>query len=114
MITLRHYVLDNENRPIVCDDLIAWAQWCETASNRTVGLTDVTSEIRVSTVFLGMDHRFPGRPKGPPILFETLVFGGPLDGQGGRYVSWDDAEAGHKAMVRKVRAAIGQKIETEP
>src|SRR5262245_60327221 len=104
----KHYVLDSENRPVVCDDLIAWAIWFETMSNRTVGLTDVTSGIRVSTIFLGINHRW--HDKGPPVLFETMVFGGPLDGDGGRYVSWDDAEAGHNAMVRRVREAIGQKI----
>jgi hypothetical protein len=65
--------------------------------------------IEVSTVFLGMDHRFSG--KGPPVLFETLVFGGPLDGLMERYCTRDEALAGHQAICLQVAAA---KREAEP
>lgn len=106
---LKHYVLDAENHPIACDDLLAWAQWFENLSNRIVGSTDITSEVSVSTVFLGLNHRF-AIFEGPPLLFETMVFGGSLDGACNHYSSWDDAEIGHKAMVRRVRVAIGQKV----
>jgi hypothetical protein len=34
--------------------------------------------IGISTVFLGLDHRHFG--DGPPLLFETMVFGGSRDG----------------------------------
>jgi hypothetical protein len=54
-------------------------------------------------VFLGLDHRFGG--SGPPLLFETMIFGGPLDEEMWRYSSWDAAEAGHAAAVRKAREA---------
>lgn len=53
-------------------------------------------EVTVSTVFLGLDHRMFG--EGPPILFETLVFGGPNDGRMERYCTWEEAERGHKVM----------------
>lgn len=103
----RHYVLDADNRPIEAD-FVTWAMWFENP-NRHVAYTQVSSEITVSTVFLGLDHRWFG--EGPPIVFESLVFGGPLDGDGGRYASWDDAETGHKMLVAKCRAAIGQKVK---
>jgi hypothetical protein len=106
---LRYYILDAEDR-VVRADLITWARWFEYA-NRHVGYTQITSECLVSTVFLGLDHRFSGN--GPPLLFETIIFGGPLDQAQNRYSSWDDAEAGHKAAVRKARAAIGQKVEND-
>jgi len=108
---LRYYVLDEENHPVRVRDVIAWAQQFENLSNRIVAWTQVTSEITVSTVFLGLDHRHFG--KGPPILFETMVFGGPLDEACVRYASWDDAQTGHAVSVRKVREAIGQKVKTD-
>jgi hypothetical protein len=71
----------------------------ETA-DRQVAKT-IQGDVRVSTVFLGLDHRHWG--EGPPLLFETLVFRGDDGGSDMvRYSSWDDAEAGHAAMVRRV------------
>lgn len=69
--------------------------------NCTVGNTKINEDVFVSTVFLGLNHNFSGH--GVPILFETLVFGGPLDGHMERYKTWGDAEQGHQKMVDKVR-----------
>jgi hypothetical protein len=67
-----------------------------------VGDTTI-GDARVSTVFLEIDHRFVD--EGPPILFETLVFGGPMDGEMERYATWEEAEQGHADMVFRVTAA---------
>ena len=75
----RYYRLDNENHCIPVDNFIDWALWSKRA-NRIVDYTQITSETTVSTVFFGLDHRHFGR--GPPLLFETLVFGGLLNGSG--------------------------------
>jgi hypothetical protein len=57
-------------------------------------------DIWVSTVFVGM----AGWGTGPaPTLFETMVFNGTLDGERERYATWAEAEAGHAAMVARVR-----------
>lgn len=61
---------------------------------------DNIGDATVSTVFDGVDRRYFG--PGPPILFETMVLGGPCDGQGERYATWDEAEAGHTAMLLHV------------
>lgn len=53
----------------------------------------------VSTVFLGLDHQYGD---GPPLLFETMVFGGPLDHEMNRYSTWNEAEKGHQEMVERV------------
>jgi hypothetical protein len=53
-------------------------------------------------VFLGLDHSHGG---GPPLLFETLVFGGPLADEGDRYPTRAAALAGHDQMVARVRDA---------
>jgi hypothetical protein len=103
----KYYILDDENRPVSVD-LFTWAEAFDNLSNRIVGWTQITSEITVSTVFLGFDHRHLG--EGPPILFETMIFGGPLDQQMWRYCSWDDAVVGHGMAVEIARKAIKQQI----
>ncbi len=50
-------------------------------------------EVEVSTVFLGIDHRYG---KGQPIVFETMIFGGKHDGYQTRYSTWEEAVEGHK------------------
>lgn len=105
---MRWYVLDGE-RVVPVDSMREWAEWFEDANTR-VDYTEITSDCRVSTIFLGLDSRFYG--SGPPIVFETMIFGGPdsLDERQWRYSSWDDAVIGHKAAVRKCREALGQKV----
>lgn len=57
----------------------------------------------VSTVWLGINMRvFPGDH---PEIFETMVFGGPLDGETMRYATAKEAKIGHKVMVHLARAA---------
>ena len=94
-----HYILDRHN--VVATDLMTWARWFEKAERR-VDRTEI-GEVFISTVFLGLDHSFG---EGPPLLFETMVFGGPLDQDMERYSTWDEAVAGHKAMVARVRNAM--------
>lgn len=94
-----HYILDGHTpRPT---ELMEWAAWFQNA-DRTVARTEV-GETLVSTVFLGIDHRFN---EGPLLLFETLVLGGPLDQEMERYSTWDEATAGHATMVDRVRAVL--------
>ena len=89
-------------------DLCTWAQWYETA-NRHVADTWVTPNVRVSTVFLGLDHQ---GGDGPPVLFETMIVGGDIAGQDQwRHGSWHEAEQGHETVVAAVRAAL---VETQP
>lgn len=71
-----------------------------------VGLDHINDKCHVSTVFLGIDHNFSR--EGDPILFETLVFGGPLDGEMTRYCTYAEAEKGHAEMVSQARIACAQ------
>lgn len=107
----RYYTIDAEHR-VRKANVEKWTRWFieefET-NDRVVGQTLVAPGVGVSTVFLGIDRRFFG--KGPPLTFETMIFGGPLHEDQWRYSSWDDAETGHKAAVRKARAAQRQKVK---
>ena len=90
-----HYILDGKE-PIEEPDILTWARRFGTA-DKIVEQTALGRGVRVSTVFLGLDHRFVGG--GPPLLFETMVFGGKHDGAQWRYSTWDEAIAGHDAAV---------------
>lgn len=68
------------------------------------------ARIMISTVFLGLDHRWSG---GPPLLFETMVFNGPLSEEQDRYTTWEQAVAGHKAMVERVKQAMVEQAVKE-
>jgi hypothetical protein len=119
------WILDEQHIPHAVD-VRSWAEWYEAAARkgqadgmpfdpRRVALTE-TATMRVSTVFLGANHQWG---KGPPILFETMVFTldqfprefegkirfSPDDFDTFRYSSWDDAEAGHRATVRRIEKA---------
>jgi hypothetical protein len=48
-------------------------------------------------VFLGFDYNFSGN--GPPLLWETMIFGGRHDRTCQRYASCKDALAGHVRAV---------------
>lgn len=91
------YILEG-HKPVKCGDLMKWGKWFG-ESNRHVA-KDMIGKVRVSTVFLGLDHSFGGRK---PLLFETMVFGGPLDQEQERYSTWEEAEKGHINMVRRVK-----------
>jgi len=91
------YILDGNGNPVVEPDLIKWASWFETA-DRVVKQT-AFDNVRVSTVFLGLNHAFAD---GPPVLRETMVFGGPLDGEMERYENRSEAILGHDLICDRV------------
>lgn len=89
------YKLDENNIPVPCDVLEA-----AIGESNTIKRDDLPDGSWVSTVFLRLDHNFGD---GPPILFETMVFGvgsmAELDMN--RYVTYDEAIIGHNKMVEK-------------
>jgi hypothetical protein len=97
---MRNYILEyGEIKP--CDDIIEWARWMDKHDRniaRDIIKTDV-GQIMVSTVFLGMDHSFA---EGPPILFETMIFGGKHDQYQERCSTLDEAKIMHEEAVKLV------------
>ena len=72
-------------------------------NERRVG-DDTIDGQRVSTVFLQLDHNW--EPAGIPVLFETMIFGGPHDQEMWRYHTWNEAKEGHDIVVHCLRHGI--------
>lgn len=88
------YTLDGHT-PVPGDDAVTWGRWLEShTAERIVQYTEIGAQS-VSTVFLGVDHNFGFG--GPPLLFETMVF--PECMECWRYGTWEEALAGHAAVV---------------
>ena len=94
------YVLNEAGDPVPEPDLMTWAQFMEQNDARRIARDEI-GDVSVSTVFLGLDHSFTN---GPPLLYETMVFGGPHDGCMDRYSTRDEAMAGHVRFVRAIQA----------
>lgn len=75
--------------------------WSDDA--RRVAFTTLPGGVEVSTVHLGIDHSFG---HGPPLIFETMIFGGTLDQDTQRYPTEAEAKAGHAEMVERARQAV--------
>lgn len=123
---LKHWILVNDKLKEV--DVLTWANWFENPKNpgRITKQTTIKN-VRVSTVFMGLDHSFGGKV---PILWETMMFntnddGKPIMKKKGlkgklqalgdyqvRYSSLKDAKAGHEYAVKFAEYILGiRKIE---
>jgi hypothetical protein len=96
-----NYILNDAGDPVPEPDILKWAMWFQTGA-RIVGHAVLHGDVTVSTVFLGADHSFVG---GAPLLFETMVFGGPLDETQERYPTRAAALAGHDRWVKAAQDA---------
>lgn len=124
-----YYILDEANQLQPIDNIIEWSKWFDEnqhkkflnqtwiikkpygkAKSRMAKKINkrraIHPKIWVSTVFLGLDHNYFG---GAPITFESMAFS---DGDFGcdleqaRHYTWDEAMAGHVAMVNKVKSTL--------
>ncbi len=64
------------------EPLMKWSNLKDYTDYSWVKKTKV-GEVKISTVWLGLDHNFDG--VGPPIIFETMIFGGDHDEDQWRY-----------------------------
>lgn len=93
------YILDKEGN-LVPVDTLTWGFWLEEHHEQRVVRQDSIHGVRVSTVFLGLDHYYPRDAPHEPVLWETMIFGGPKDRYLRRYTSLEAAKAGHiEAMM---------------
>jgi hypothetical protein len=84
-------------------DHATWMRELRITDRHVATWADHDRDVYVSTVFLAINHNFHS---GPPLLFETMVFGGRLDGEQDRYSTWEEALLGHDSMVGRVKSAV--------
>src|SRR5450631_925844 len=77
------------HKPVPCT-MLEWAEYID--SDDRIMAVEEHDGIRVSTVFLGLNHNHSS--KGPPWLFETMIFGGKHKDSQWRYETWDEAMKG--------------------
>lgn len=94
------FILDANKQPKRAS-LMEWATWFEKAERHVA--KDQIGDVRISTVFLGIDHQFGD---GPPLLFETMIFGGDHDQHQERCSTWEQAETQHADAVRLVTRSV--------
>lgn len=108
-----YYILNEAGEPEQVFDVVTWARWMEAHRDRKrVAYDTLTSGTRISTVFLGLDHNYSG--EGPPVLWETMIFGGPHDDDQWRYTSLEEARQGHRDAVLKAMAAEPSVLDKLP
>lgn len=94
------FILDETGNVKPESDLLRWGKWMQ-RGNRVVK-KETIGDVEVSTVFLGMNHNY--NKEGPPIIWETMVFGGSHDQEQDRCSGTrEQAEALHKKMCERVK-----------
>lgn len=82
-------------------NVITEADWLVKFKDNSVAWDEI-GDVQVSTMWLGRDQ---SREGGPPLIFETMCFGGPYNQECRRYSTEQQAREGHCEMVEKVRVA---------
>ena len=109
---LMAHTYNRQGEPI---DIYEFARLMEDMAYVHVGMAAV-GDLTISTVWMGINHNFTF--EGPPIIFETMIFGpreegAPFDedlddlvGMQWRYPSEEAALAGHDQAVALVRERV--------
>lgn len=88
-----HLYFDWEGNPIDGE------QWSRLLTDeRHIG-DDHIGDAHISTIWIGLDHSVFG----PPLIFETMIFGGERDGYVWRYSTEREAREGHLAVCAEER-----------
>ena len=93
---LLYYKLDKKTHDVTPIDISELSSIFEQEfDNRIVGYDEI-GKYRISTVFLSIDHQLF---KGPPLLFETMIFGDDEEEPQVRYSTWKKANKAHRTAV---------------
>jgi hypothetical protein len=93
--------LDRNGQPL---EMMEAAKLLQDVEYKRIAWDVLADETQISTVWLGLDHGFGGRP----LIFETMVFppNSSLDLDCERYETEREALIGHAAMVMKWKAKL--------
>jgi hypothetical protein len=95
MLECGQYFILEGKEPRAVDDATTWRKWLDTAGDTRIVARTLIGEALVSTTFIGL----------PPSVFQTLVWGGRMDGEKLGSSSWAGAAESHEIMVARVRVA---------
>ncbi len=96
-----HQYYKLEGRKVVPSDMMEWAMSIENRDGkRQVANTSMPDGVNVSTVLLGLDHNFG---VGPPLIFETMIFGGEHDSDTWRCSTYSQAEKQHQEALEMLK-----------
>lgn len=101
---MKHYYIEEHGLPVPAPTVKAWAAWiAEQGDQRTLACTHVgTSEI--TTCFVGIN--MADSDADDPIVYQTTVNGGLLNGASWRYASRTLARRHHDTVVAIVKASV--------
>lgn len=91
--------IEIDGKVLIVDDFAEWMNVFY-ASDHHVMKTNLPDGVHISTIFLGVDHQYG---EGPPILYETMVFGGQHDEYTDRYHTREEAISGHENILKMVQ-----------
>jgi hypothetical protein len=109
MRTRDKFILNKDGTVRVETDLLKWAKWMEESRDERVVKQEWVDNVRISTVFLGLNHRHTG--EGPPILWETMLFTNRVDFRGRMWRcpgTREHAEAQHAEVAQLVKDEIAK------
>lgn len=105
-----YFTLDDDLKPVPSDGESYWdwfrsmpesSGWYTKKTGIGFKVADTNVDgIRVSTVYLGLDHSYGGGSG--PLLWETMIF--PGEGFQERYASHDEAIERHRELVETIRS----------
>ncbi len=99
----RYYLL-RDGEVVEEQDPSEWLKWVENDYHKVSCIAQTgTAQATVQTHFLAINLTLAKDE--PPLLFETRVSGGWLDGHREKFATLEDARSGHLACVDRVRAA---------
>jgi hypothetical protein len=106
---------DRQGKPIdtaTANDLLGKPAYVRVALTEITSATDPAADCRISTVWLALDQdaiwrTIHGQDHAvPPVLFETMVFGGHRDRERERWTTEDAARAGHAETVATLTSGL--------
>lgn len=99
---------DRQGNSISVDE---WGTLHSDINYKRIGWRDFEGSVSVSTVWLGIDHAMPWDDQ--PLIFETMVFGGPYADAQMRYATEQEAIDGHARTCSDIEAGRQPWFENE-